>query len=144
MKTWFITSLRGYLQSMLPLFQVIIITCWAWEVLTRSLLLMLLQKFWLLNNLTWWIWDFSWHQRPKNWWLVMSINQVKEGKVQEIARRSSGSRNHNLRHSNPPHSKEILLPTRREVIKRRTNFFLHIAKNQIMTSIIARLRKLMS
>ena len=69
----------------------------------------------------------------------------KEEKVLTIARKSSGSKNHNLRHKNyPPHNKEIILPTRRETMKRRINFFVHIAKSQIMINIIARLKESMS
>ena len=62
--------------------------------------------------------------------IVMRTNQVKEEKVLTIARKISGRKNHNLRHNNPPHNKVVLLPTRRETMKRRTNFFVHIAKSQ--------------
>ena len=74
----------------------------------------------------------------------MSTNQVKEGKVLATRRRSSGSRNHSLRHNDPPHNKVVLLPTRREIVKIRINIFVHITRNQIMMTIIASLRESIS
>ena len=72
----------------------------------------------------------------------MRTNQVKLEKVLPIARRSSGSKNHNLRHNNLlPHNKEIILPKRRETMTRSIKYFVHIARNQIMMSIIARIRE---
>ena len=75
----------------------------------------------------------------------MRTNLVKGGKVLTTTRRSSGRRNHNLRHKNiPPHNKAVLLPTRRETMKRRKKKIVHIARNQIIMSIIARLIETMS
>ena len=66
------------------------------------------------------------------------------GRSSNNNKKSSGRKNHKLRHKNHPHIKAILLPTRREVMKRRINFFEHIAKIQIMMRIIERLREWMS
>ena len=83
--------------------------------------------------------------KTKHWWQVMRTNQLKEKKVLATTRRSSGRKNHSLRHNNPPLNKAVLLlQIRREIVTRRTNFFVHIAKSQIMTSIIARLKESMS
>ena len=70
----------------------------------------------------------------------MNINQLKGGRATIT---SSGSRKHNLRHTNPTLNK-VLLQTRREAMKIRTNSFLPIAKSQIMMSIIAELKESMS
>ena len=72
----------------------------------------------------------------------MNINQVKGGKSNN--NKKQYKQKTRLRRNNTPLNKVVLLQTRREVMKRRTNSFVHIAKSQIMMSIIARQKESMS